>query len=185
MSIRNIAGFVVALAVTATARNSGLAAQGTAPPPEVARTVEVLSGHWTLTGEGSDSSGGKPAAITMTFDCRKAALGAAVSCMLSGKMAGFGPIEAATIVGFNADDSRVYWMEISSTGEYHTHLGRWTGDTIDFDPLTFTAGGVSNTETFSVRFPSKGRFVLKSTTKTPQGSSTVEGTATRRTAPPK
>lgn len=181
-----MAGLVVAGVVTTTAWDRGLTAQGTTPPrPEVARTVEAMSGHWTFTGEATDSSGGKPAAITMTFDCQRAALGAAVSCMLRGKMAGFGPIEAATIVGFNADDSRVYWMEISSTGEYHTHMGRWIGDTIDFDPLTFTAGGASNTEMFSVRFPSKGRFVLKSTTKTSQVSSTVEGTATRRAAPQK
>src|SRR5262245_31132604 len=140
MSIRRIAGLSVALALTATARHVGLVAQGTSPPrPEVARTVEALSGHWTFTGEGTDSSGGKPASTTRPLDGRKAALGAAVSFTLSGKMAGFGPFEAATIVGFNADDSRVYWMEISSTGEYHTHLGRWIGDTIDFDPLTFTA----------------------------------------------
>jgi hypothetical protein len=186
MSIRRIAGSIIVLALTATVRDARLIAQDTTQRrPEVARTVEALSGHWTFMGEGTDSRGGKPAAITMTFDCRKAALGAAVACTLSGTMEGFGPIEAATIVGFNPDDNRVYWMEISSTGEYHTHLGQWSGDAIDFDPLTFTAGGVSNTETFSLRFPSKGRFVLKSTSRTAQGSSTIEGTATRRTAPPK
>jgi hypothetical protein len=59
----------------------------------------------------------------MEIDCRFAVLGAAVPCTLSGKVANSGPIEAATIVGYDADEQIVHWMKISSTGEYHDHKG--------------------------------------------------------------
>jgi hypothetical protein len=105
------------------------------PSLEVKRTVNALVGQWRF--EGSDAEPGvkEPVKVTMAFDCRLAALGAAVACTLSGNVANSGPIEAASIVGYDSDEQIVHWMEISSTGEYHDHRGKWKGEMIAFEPL--------------------------------------------------
>jgi hypothetical protein len=60
---------------------------------------------------------------------------------LSERLTGIGPIAPAAVVGYNPDDHRVYWMEISSTGEYHAHRGSWKADTIEFEPLVYFTRG--------------------------------------------
>jgi hypothetical protein len=59
----------------------------------------------------------------MEIGCKLAVLGTAVACTLTGSVAGFGPVEAAAIVGYSPDEQLVHWTEISSTDEYHDHRG--------------------------------------------------------------
>jgi len=148
-------------------------------PPEVKKTVNALAGRWHFEGTDSEPRAAVPQRVVMEIDCRQAALGTAVACTLTGSMAGFGPLEAAAIVGYNQDEHLVHWMEISSTGEYHDHRGKWQGDRIEFEPLIYKALGKKSTERFALTFPSSGRLVLKSVTETAEGISTITGTATR------
>lgn len=100
-------------------------------PPEVKKTVNALAGRWHFEGTDSEPRAAAPQRVVMEIECRQAALGTAVACTLTGRMAGFGPLEAAAIVGYNQDEHLVHWMEISSTGEYHDHRGKWKGDRIE------------------------------------------------------
>lgn len=150
---------------------------------QVKTTVAALRGHWSFHGSVSDSASKASSALTVVMDCRPAALGAAVSCALSGQVAGAGQIAAAMVIGFNVSDQRVYWMEISSTGEYHTHRGSWHGNTIEFEPLLTPSEHGTSTELFQLSFPSPGNLLLKSTTTSAEGSSTIEATAQRRPKP--
>jgi hypothetical protein len=173
ITVRAVVIWTMAAAIAATI--AGATAHATDElSNDTRKTVAALLGRWTLRGTVIDSSSNAPAAVTVTMDCRSAARGVAVSCALSGRIAGIGPIGAAAVAGYNADDRRVYWMEISSTGEYHAHRGAWTGATITFEPLLFVQQGVSSTETFSLAFPGVGTMLLRSTTTTPGGSSTIE-----------
>lgn len=150
------------------------------PPSDVKRTVDALVGQWRFEGNDVEPGVKEQLKVTMAFDCRLAALGAAVACTLSGDVANSGPIEAASIVGYDADEQIVHWMEISSTGEFHDHRGKWKGEMIAFEPLVYTSAGKKCTETFTLSFPSAGTFVLKSVTQTPAGLSTITGIAKRR-----
>ena len=146
-------------------------------------TVAALKGHWSFHGSVTDSVTKTPAVLTVLMDCRPAALGAAVACALSGQVAGAGPIAAAMVIGFNPSDQRVYWMEISSTGEFHTHRGAWRGNAIEFEPLVTPSERGSSTELFQLTFSSADNLLLKSTTTGADGSSTIEATAQRRAKP--
>jgi hypothetical protein len=148
--------------------------------PEVKRTVDVLVGQWRFEGRDAEPGAKEQLRVTMAFDCRLAALGAAVACTLSGNVANSGPIEAASIVGYDSDEQIVHWMEISSTGEYHDHRGKWKGEMIAFEPLVYKNAGKKYTETFTLSFPSAGTFVLKSVTETHEGLSTITGIAKRQ-----
>jgi hypothetical protein len=147
----------------------------------VKRTVAALVGKWTFKGTLAEGSTRTPFEVTMT--CRRAAFGLAVSCALAGRLPGVGPMEASALIGYNADDGHAYWMEISSTGEYHAHRGLWQGDTMQFEPLTFTARGASSTEMLSLRVPAPGTLVLKSTTTSGADTATIEATAMRQPTP--
>jgi len=111
--------------------------------------------------------------VNGTMDCKSAALGAAVSCLIAADISG-ARIEAATVIGYSPDDQLVRWMEISSTGEYHDHHGQWRGDRIVFEPLTYTVGGAKMTEFFAISFASSDRMHWKATTKMPEGESRLE-----------
>jgi hypothetical protein len=149
-------------------------------PPEVKKTVDALVGHWSFEGTDAEPGVKEPQKVSMVVDCRLAALGAALACTLKGRVDGFGPIEAATIIGYNPDERIVHWMEISSTGEYHDHRGEWKGEMITFAPLVYVSLGKKSTENFTLRFPSTNTFVLNSVTETAAGLSTITGTAKRR-----
>jgi len=147
-------------------------------PPEVKKTVDAFSGHWTLTGTDREPGATTPAAVKGTMDCKPAALNAAVSCLIAADISGT-RIEAATVIGYSPDEHLVRWMEISSTGEYHDHHGRWKGNQIGFEPLTYTAAGEQMTEYFALSFASGGQMIWKATTKTTAGESRLELSATR------
>lgn len=148
---------------------------------DVKRTVAALAGQWTFNGTVAEGPSRAPFEITMT--CTPAVFETAVSCALAGRLPGVESMQASALIGYNADDGHVYWMEISSTGEYHAHRGVWRGDTIQFEPLTFTARGASSTETLSIRVPAPGTLVLKSTTTSGADTSTIDATATLKAAP--
>jgi hypothetical protein len=150
------------------------------PPSQVKRTADAFVGQWSF--EGSDAEPGvkERLKVTMNIDCRLVAPGAAVACTLSGNVANSGPIEAANIIGYDPEEQIVHWMEISSTGEYHDHRGKWKGEIIAFEPLVYKSAGKKCTETFTLSFPSSGTFVLKSVTKTAEGLSTIMGIAKKR-----
>jgi hypothetical protein len=142
--------------------------------------VDALVGHWSLDGSDAEPGGKEGLKITAEMDCRVAALGVAIACTLSGNVSGSGPIEAATIVGYDPEERIVHWMEISSTGEYHDHRGKWNGQTIAFEPLVYSCSSKKCTERFSLSFPSANIFILNSVTETAEGRSTIRGTAKRR-----
>ena len=157
-----------------------LAQAETAPPSpaEVKKTVDAFVGHWILTGTDLEPGATAPAAVNGTMDCKSAALGAALSCLIAADISG-ARIEAATVIGYSPDDHLVRWMEISSTGEYHDHHGQWRGDRIVFEPLTYTVGGAKMTESFAVSFASSDRMHWKVTTKMLEGESRLELTGAR------
>ncbi len=115
----------------------------------------------------------------MEIDCKSAALGAAVVCRLTGIVSGLGPVEAASVVGYDPEEKVVHWMEISSTGEYHDHKGPWKKDRIVFEPLAYTNAGKKCIERFSLVFPAPDKLMLKSVTETADGVSRIEGVAIR------
>jgi len=155
-------------------------AQSTAPaaPPQIKQTVDAFAGHWDLAATDTEP-GAQPVQFKVTMDFKTAALGAAVSGDIAGEFPGAGPIAASCVIGYSPDEQVVRWMEISSTGEYHDHKGTWKGQTLEFEPLTFTIGGQKATEYLSVGFPSAGKMALHSVTETAQGRSILDCTGTR------
>ncbi len=155
------------------------------PPPEVKKTVDAFVGHWVLTGTDQEPGSQEPVHFKLAIDCKRASLGAAVSCLIAGRLPGVGPVEAAAVIGYSPDEQQVRWMEISSTGEYHDHKGRWNGDTIEFEPLSYSISGRQATEHLSIRFPSAGQQMLRSVTETSEGKSILEWSGKRRKLNPK
>ena len=154
--------------------------QAPAMPVEVKKTVDSLAGHWIFVGSDTEPGAKGPAKVTMDIDCKPAALVLRSACTLVGQIAGIGPVEAASVVGYSPDERLVHWMEISSTREYHDHKGSWREDTVEFEPLPYTVSGKKNVENFRISFLSPGILVLKAITQTPDGSSILEGTAKRQ-----
>ena len=152
----------------------------TAPAPEIKKTVDAFVGHWTLTGTDQEPGSQEPERFGLVIDCKRASLGAAVSCLIAGRLPGVGPVEAAAVIGYSPDEKRVRWMEISSTGEYHDHKGQWNGDAIEFEPLQYSVAGKQATEYLSIRFPSPGQQMLRSVTETVEGKSILEWSGRRR-----
>jgi len=153
--------------------------EATATPPEVKKTVDAFRGYWVLTGTETEPGPQPPRQVKLTIDCKPTALGAAVNYSFSGQLAGVGRLEAASVIGYSPDEKVVRWMEISSTGEYHDHRGRWKGDVIEFEPLEYSIAGRKATEYLSINFPSAGKLSLRSVTETGVGKSILECTRKR------
>jgi hypothetical protein len=150
-----------------------------APPlTDVKKTVDTFAGHWVLTGTDSEPGVKAPVPVKAVIDCKLAALGAAVNCLVGADVSG-SHIEAATVIGYSPDEHVVRWMEISSTGEYHDHRGTWRGNEIQFAPLTYIRDGAKMTEYLTTVFPSSGKMILKSVTRMSDGVSRLELTGTR------
>jgi hypothetical protein len=71
-------------------------------------------------------------------------------------------------------------MEISSSGSYHDHKGRWRDNEIVFEPLTYSVSGRKTTEHFSIGVPAPGKLTVKSIEEGAEGKSTMELTGARR-----
>ena len=155
---------IVCLSSMAVASYAQSKSESRTLPPEVKRTVDALVGRWSFRGSDVETGVQEPLTVSMEIDCRTAVLGTAVACTLRGNIENSGPIEAATIVGYDPDEQTVHWMEISSTGEYHDHKGKWKGGMIVFEPLVYLSAGKKYTERFTLSFPSVGTFTLNSVT---------------------
>jgi hypothetical protein len=151
-----------------------------ANPPEIKKTVDAFVGHWIITGTDTERGTKAPVKFELTLDCKRTALGVAVTCGFAGELPNVGPIEAAAVIGYSPDEQVVRWMEISSTGEYHDHKGRWKGNELEFEPLKFTTSGKKATEYLRIGFPSPDKFLLKSVTETSEGKSILECTGKRK-----
>ena len=92
-----------------------------------------------MAGNDWEAGAKSPAPVDATMDCKPAALGAAVHCIIAAQVADT-KIGAATVIGYSPDEHVVRWMEISSTGEYHDHRGTWERDMIAFEPLQLHRG---------------------------------------------
>ena len=147
-----------------------------ATPPEIKKTVDAFVGHWIIIGTDTEPGAKAPVRFELTLDCKSTALGAAVTCSFAGNLPNVGPIEAAAVIGYSPDEQVVRWMEISSTGEYHDHRGRWKGDGIEFEPLEYSVAGEKATEHLRVGFPASGKLTLTSVTETAEGKSVLECT---------
>lgn len=145
-----------------------------ATPLEVKKTVDAFRGYWVLNGTDTEPGRQPPGQVNLTIDCKPTALGAAVSCSFVGRVTGVGCVEAASVIGYSPEEKVVRWMEISSTGEYHDHRGRWHGNVIEFDLLKFTTSGKRATEYLSISFPSAGQLRLRSVTETGAGKSILK-----------
>jgi hypothetical protein len=146
---------------------------------DIAKTVNALVGHWIITGTDSEPGAKAPVKFELTVDCKRTALGAALVCNFEGKLPTVGPIEATAVIGYSPDEQVVRWMEISSTGEYHDHKGRWKGDQIEFEPLEYSLSGNKATEFLRVGFPASANLTLTSVTETTEGKSVLECTGKR------
>ena len=149
------------------------------PPPEIKKTVDAFVGHWIISGTETEPGAKAAAKFELTLNCERTALGAAVTCDFAGKLPGVGPIEAAAVIGYSPEEQVVRWMEISSTGEFHNHRGRWKGDEIDFEPLEYSISGRKATEYLRIDFPVSGKLTLTSVTQTAEGKSVLECTGKR------
>ena len=156
-----------------------------AAAPEIKKTVDAFVGHWIITGTDTEPGDKAPVKFELTLDCERAALGAAVTCRFAGRLPDVGPIEAAAVIGYSPDEQVVRWMEISSTGEYHDHKGRWKGDEIEFEPLEYSVSSKKATEYLRIGFPASGKLTLTSVTETTEGKSVLECTGKKVKSNPK
>ena len=158
--------------------------ESSAPAPEIKTTVDAFAGRWLLTGTDEEPGTKTPLSVNAVVDCKPAALGNAVNCIITADITTT-HIEAATIIGYSPDEHRVRWMEISSTGEYHDHRGIWKGHSIEFEPLISTVAGATTTEYLTVSFPgSEGKMAWRSITSTREGNSRLELTGRRAASAP-
>ena len=145
-----------------------------AASPEVKKVVEANLGHWNLTGTLTDPNSKTPSRLTVTIQCEAAALGMAVSCRVASDETGGGHAETVSIMGYSPDDQLVHLMEVSSSGSYHEHKGRWKGNVIQFERMVKVVAGKRIVEEFSIGFPSPGTITIKSVEETAEGRSTME-----------
>jgi hypothetical protein len=141
---------------------------------EVAKTVDAFLGHWTMTGTYLEARTGPVASLTSRMDCELTGLGKAVTCHVVTVGSDGSRVELTSIVGYSPDEKLVRLMEISSSGSYHDHRGRWHGDRIEFEPLSYSVSGRRTTEHFSIAIPSAGKMTIQSVEVGAQGKSTTE-----------
>jgi hypothetical protein len=179
--VRSMKGAIIAVVLMFALLASRVHSQIKEPatPTEIRKTVDAFLGHWIIIGADVEPGAKAPSKFELTLDCKPTALGAAVVCGFAGNLPNVGPIEAATIIGYSPDEQVVRWMEISSTGEYHDHRGRWKGDEIEFEPLEYSVLGKKATEYLRITFPASGKLRLTSATETAEGKSVLECTGNR------
>jgi hypothetical protein len=116
-----------------------------APPPEVKKTVDAWAGKWTLQTTLTPK-GAPPIKFTETIDCKRVALGVAVSCIDSGSVPGAGSVEYAFLGGYDPESKAVHMFVIGSSGEVHDHKCPWKGKTMECELYKGTKGGKPLTE---------------------------------------
>ena len=127
-------------------------AQERPDPSQVRRTVAALVGTWSgrMTAVGQDDP---PETFPWTMECKEIALGAGVSCTMSGKSS-TGPVAQSCLVAFDPVAKAVHAMCVTSMGEVHDHDGQWVDDrTIEFSPLAGTIMDEPTLKTMRWTFP--------------------------------
>jgi len=142
--------------------------------PEVKRTTDAFLGHWTMTGTLREPNAREPVRLTSRMDCELTALGKAATCHVVTDGTDGSHMELTSVVGFSPDEHLVRLMEISSSGSYHDHRGRWQDRKIVFEPLTYSVSGRRTTEHFSIGVPAPGKLTIESTEEGVSGQSTME-----------
>jgi hypothetical protein len=151
-----------------------------ATPPEVKKTVNAFLGHWTMTGTYRGPNMRDRVDLTSKMDCELTALGKAVTCHVITDGTDGSRVELTSVTGFSPDEGIVRLMEISSSGSYHDHKGRWRGDQIVFEPLTYSVSGRKTTEHFTIRTSEPGNMTVESIEEGAEGKSTMELIGARR-----
>jgi hypothetical protein len=158
-----------------------------APPPprplapEVAATVDRLVGRWTFEVKVSFSGADKPAVSRFVYDCRRVALGHAVSCSGSLDVPGVGRVEEVSLVAYDPESKLVHMMTVNSGGDFHDHRGGWSGNTLELEAET-TSGGRHVQERITFAVDDRGGATYRSVATLSDGASvTVQG-AGHRTA---
>jgi hypothetical protein len=153
------------------------AAEATPPPaPELEKTVAAFAGK-SVYDATITMPGGKPLKTKFTFDCRKTALGKAVTCLFTGSIPGVGPYEGSFLIGYDTYGKAVHFMAITSDEEVHDHVCRWNGDELPCDSLKGGMGGQAVTEALSFSFAGKKRSFTSTITFADGGKATFEGIA--------
>ena len=149
--IRNTLAWILMLAAPAIAQKQD-DQRKPAPPPEVKRTVDAITGRWT--GQMTARVPGAPAeSFNWTMDCRTIAQGAGASCTNTGK-ASIGVMAESCLLAYDPEGKAVHYMCVTSMGEVHDHKGAWKdANTIEFEPLRAGMMGQLVTETNRWYFP--------------------------------
>lgn len=148
--------------------------RGAPEAPEVKKTVNAFLGHWTMTGTYREPNVRASVRLTSSMDCQLTALGKAVTCHVLTEGTDGSRVELTSVVGFSPDEGLVRLMEISSSGSYHDHKGRWQGNRVVFEPLTYSVAGRKTTEHFSIEILSSGKMTIESIEEGAEGKSTME-----------
>jgi hypothetical protein len=149
-------------------------------PAEVKKTVDAFLGHWTMTGTYREANMRAPVNLASRMACELTALGKAITCHVVTEGTDGSRVELTSVIGFSPDEQIVRLMEISSSGSYHDHRGRWHGDQIVFEPLTYSVWGRKTTEHFAIRVPEQGKMAIESIEEGAQGKSTMELSGARQ-----
>jgi hypothetical protein len=174
---RRPVAFVLLLALLLVAHGQ---TGGSATPLEATKVVEAFLGSWDLTGSATDPLSKGRSHLTVTMHCESAALGMAVSCRMASDETGGSHAEMASIIGYSPDDRLVHLMEVSSSGTYHEHKGRWNGNVIQFERMSKSVAGKQIVEDFSIGFPSPRKMTVTSVEEAAEGRSTMELVGTKR-----
>ena len=131
--MRTIIGVLFVSLVGATA----LAEEPTLPP-EVKKTVDAFAGKWAF--DGVLAFEGKQVKGKLAIDCKRIALGKAVSCSMKGKFPGFPDEDDGILIGYDIGGKAVHFMAMTSGGEVHDHACQWKDEkTLDCGSLAYTA----------------------------------------------
>jgi hypothetical protein len=157
---------------------TGAGAATTAPPPELAKTVDAFNGKWSLETTMTQP-GGKPVKFSETIDCRKGAQGHSAICVDRFTAPGEGRTEYDYLVGYDVDTKIVHLFAVGSPGEVHDHSCKWSSEKVlECVPLQATLGGQPITETFAFTFDGN-KLTMKGTTLTKDGPISFEATGRR------
>jgi hypothetical protein len=149
------------------------------PPPEVARTVAVFAGKWTMETSLTVPGQTKAMKVLESFDCKKVSAGRGVLCMESGKVPGMGAIEFTHLIAYDPERKQVHWYAVGSSGEVHDHSCVWKdASNLACDTLKATLGGLPITEEVSVAIEGK-RLTMKGTQTSKDGTLAFDVSARR------
>jgi hypothetical protein len=129
------------------------------PTAEQKRAVDAFQGSWVFNSTITPP-GAAPVKAELTMSCVPTAGGRATRCLLGGEIPGFGPMDAAVLVGVDRLDDKVHFMAMTSDDELHDHVCTWRdAKNLVCEQLKGGLGGQPITEDLSFAFDGdKGSF---------------------------